>query len=258
MALVRLEAILLRTYPLGDTSRIAVMYSRERGLIRAVAKGARQPKSKFAGTLEPLSRIQIVMYVKEGRELDLLSSADLLESLANAEGGLERLTYGQAASELVDKLVWGEEEHLALYELLLTTLRRIQEVPDENLGAVTIAFQLQTAAHLGYRPVLDRCVQCGREGDGWTHFAPGLGGLLCDRCAGGETLSIRLSREAVSDLHRLATWDLNEGAPAPSGRTGELLKIVEVYLQAHFQRFSGLRSLDLLRDLEAPSSGGSR
>lgn len=256
MAIVRLEAIVLRTYPLRDTSRIVVLYTRERGLVRAVAKGARQPKSRFAGALEPLGRVQAVLYVKEGRDLDLLSAAELLEATASAEAGLERITYAQSTAEFVDRLVWGEETHAALYDLLLATLRQLARVNDDALAAVTLAFQLQATSLLGYRPVLDRCVACSREEKTWDYFAPGRGGVMCPRCAGEEVGSIRLSRGAAGELYRLAHTDLTGEAPAPMERAGELLKIVEVYLQNHFQKFSGLRSLELLRELDSPSLGG--
>jgi DNA repair protein RecO (recombination protein O) len=258
MAIVRLEAIVLRTYPLGDTSRIVVMYTSERGLVRAVAKGARQPKSRFAGALEPLGRIQAVLYVKEGRDLDLLSAAELLEATATAEGGLERITYALSTSEFVDRLVWGEESHAALYDLMLAALRQMARVPDDALSAVTLAFQLQATSLLGYRPVLDRCVACGRVDEAWQHFAPGRGGVLCSRCAGEEVGSIRLSRDAAGELHRLAQVDLSSTAPAPVARSGELLKIMEIYLQNHFQKFAGFRSLELLRELDTSSRGDAK
>ena len=79
MALTRCEAVVVRTYPLGDTSRIAVLYSREFGIVRGVAKGARGPKSPFGAGLEPLSIVDVVLYRKDGRDLDLLSKVNVLE-----------------------------------------------------------------------------------------------------------------------------------------------------------------------------------
>ena len=104
MALTRCEAVVVRTYPLGDTSRIAVLYSREFGLVRGVAKGARGPKSRFGAGLEPLSHVDVVLYRKDGRDLDLLSKVDvraacqprversLLLGRAAANGRMQRAT----------------------------------------------------------------------------------------------------------------------------------------------------------------------
>ena len=145
MALVRLEAVVLKLHALGDTSRIAVFYTRERGLVRAVAKGARQPKSRFAGALEPLTRVDLVVYFKEGRELQLLSAADPIESYVAGGTDLERLAHAQAAAEFVDRLVWGEEEEGAFYDLLTAALGQLARGPAAALPAVTVAFQVQAA-----------------------------------------------------------------------------------------------------------------
>jgi DNA repair protein RecO (recombination protein O) len=256
MALVRLEAVVLKVHALGDTSRIVVLYSRERGLVRAVAKGARQPKSRFAGALEPLTRATLVLYFKEGRELQLLSAADPLESYAPPGAVLERLAHAQAAVEFVDRLVWGEEGEGALYDLLVATLGQLARAPLPALPAVTVAFQVQAAGLLGYRPELNACAGCGGELGASRHFAPARGGRVCARCAAQEALGVTLAAESLADLARLAAWDLAGDAPAPAARPGELLKLMEVYLQTHFQRFSGFRSLDLLRGLESARRGG--
>lgn len=255
MALQRVEAIIIRTYALGDTSRIAVLYTREMGLLRAVAKGARQPRSRFGGGLEPLTRVIAHVYLKEGRDLHLLSSIDPIESHTGVGDNLERMTHAQAAAEFIDRLVWGEEAHEALYLLLSDTLRLLASAPGESLSTVTLAFQLQATALLGYRPVLERCSACDREQNEWRHFAPSRGGVVCNSCAAQEGLVIRISRHVTSELGRLSAVDLTGDAPPAAARAGELLRLVEVYLQSHFQKFSGLRSLELLRGLEAASGG---
>ncbi len=257
MAIVRLEAIILRTYALGDTSRIAVLYTQDRGMLRAVAKGARQPRSKFAGALEPLTRVQAIVYIKEDRDLQLLSAAEPIETTVGIEAGLIHLTHAQAAVEFIDRLVWGEEPHENLYKLLLAALRSIAAAPEESLASITLAFQLQAAGLMGYRPVLDRCVHCRKTQGRWEHFAASAGGVTCSACATRETMAIRISPLAAEDLLRLSHVDLESQLPEPAARTGELLKLMEVYLKSHFQKFSGLRSLELLRDLETPAGGSA-
>ena len=249
MALERLEAVVLKLHALGDTSRIAVLYSRERGMVRTVAKGARQPKSKFAGTLEPLARVSALLYFKENRDLQLLSALDLVESYATP-ADFERLAHAQAAVELVDRVVWGEEEHAALYDLLVAALGAITRDPSAALAADSVAFQVQAAGLLGYRPVLNACAGCGRDPGPSRVFAPSRGGLLCDRCAAQEVGSLRLSAEGLAELRTLLDHDWQAAPRATRG--GELLKVTEVYLQTHFHRFAGFRSLELLRAFDLP------
>ncbi len=248
MALTRCEAVVVRTYPLGDTSRIAVLYSREFGLVRGVAKGARGPRSPFGAGLEPLTHVDAVLYRKDGRELDLLSKVDVRAAWSG--GGFARVTHAQAILEFVDRLVWETEHDPALYDLLLAALAAVREASEDALASVTLAFQLQAAGLLGYRPVADRCAGCGEPPAG--RWAPARGGALCTRCDGGEGVVAVASAEALLGLARALSLDFADGAaPFASPRAGEMLRLVELYLKHHVPRFAGFKSLAMLLTLEA-------
>lgn len=252
MALVRCEGIVLKTHALGDTSRIAVVYTREHGLLRLVAKGARKAPSRFGFALEPLSRARFVIYHKPERDLQLLSQADTLDPFGNRLRDLTRLAHAEAALELIDRLVWGEEPHAELYDLLLATLESVSAAPVAALPAVTIAFELQVASLLGYRPRLDACAHCGGALSLRRLFSPARGGLLCERCAGAEAGTVTLSADALAGLSLLLSRPVAEaGEYLEVKRAGEILKVVESFLRHHFQRFQGLRSLEVLRSIAA-------
>ncbi|MGH7724234.1 MAG: DNA repair protein RecO [Candidatus Eiseniibacteriota bacterium] len=246
MALTRCEAIVVRTYPLGDTSRIAVLYSREFGLVRGVAKGARGSKSRFGAGLEPLSRVDVTLYRKDGRDLDLLSKVDVIEDWRASD--LARVAHAQAALELVDRLVWESEPMPPLYALLVAALEAMRTVPVETLASVTLGFQLQAAGLLGYRPEIDRCAGCGAPPSG--RWAPARGGAVCERCAETESLCAAASPEALAGLAHLVATPLDVLEPFASPRAGEMLKLTELYLKSHFQRFAGFKSLAMLLSLE--------
>ena len=78
MGLYRDEAVVVRTYKLGEADRIIVLFTRDRGKVRAVAKGVRKTSSRFGARLEPTSHIAVQLY--EGRELDTITQAESLES----------------------------------------------------------------------------------------------------------------------------------------------------------------------------------
>jgi DNA repair protein RecO (recombination protein O) len=248
MALVRCEGVVLKTYALGDTSRIVVTYTREHGLIKLVAKGARKTPSRFGFALEPLSRSRFVLYLKPDRDLHLLSQADTITPTGSDLTELTRIAHAQASIELIDRLVWGEESHAELFDLLVATLDHIGRAPLASLPAVTLAFQLQVASLLGYRPRLDACAHCGGALSPRRLFSPARGGMLCDRCAGSEAGAVVLSADALAGLALLLSRPVAEaGEYLEVRRTGEILKVVEAFLRHHFQRFQGLRSLELLR-----------
>jgi DNA repair protein RecO (recombination protein O) len=255
MPLRRSEGIVLKTYALGDTSRIVVVYTREHGMLRLVAKGARTTPSRFGFALEPLSRSRFVFYWKPDRELHLLSQADTLVPTGSSLSELTRLAHAHAMLELIDRLVWGEEPQDALYDLLSESLDCVTWMPLESLPALTIAFELQVASLLGYRPRLDACATCGRGLSPRRLFSPARGGLLCDPCAGGEPGTITLSADALAGITLLLSRPVREAgdyvARKELSRAGEILAVVEAFLGAQFQRFDGLRSLEMLRSLPA-------
>ncbi len=254
MALVRGEAIVLKTYPLGDTSRIVVVYTRDMGVVRLVAKGARKAPGRFGYALEPLSRSRLVYYHKPDRDLHLVSQADCVDPIGSRLAELDRLAHAQAATELIDRLVWGEEPHAELYDLLAKMLDRVSRAPTASLPALTIAFDLKVASLLGYRPRLDACAGCGGPLSSRRLFSPARGGLVCDRCA-AESGAIQLSADALAGLALLLTRPVEQaGEFLEVKRTGEIQRVVEAFLMHHFQRFKGLRSLELLRALPAPGS----
>lgn len=250
MAIVRSEGIVLKTHALGDTSRIVVVYTRDHGMVRLVAKGARKTPSRFGFALEPLSRGRYVYYFKTDRDLHLLSQAETLDPVGSRLADLTRLAHGQAALELIDRLVWGEEPHAALFELLAATLTGVTLAPLSSLPAVTIAFELQVASLLGYEPRLDACAGCGAALSPRRLFSPARGGLLCERCAGGEAGTIRLSADALAGLSLLLSRPVGDaGQYVEVRRSGEILRVVDAFLTHHFQRFRGLRSLEVLKSL---------
>ena len=250
MAILRSEGIVLKTHPLGDTSRIVVAYTRDHGTVRLVAKGARKTPSRFGFALEPLSRSTFVYYHKPDRDLHLLSQAETLDPMGSRLAEITRLAHAQAAVELIDRLVWGEEPHGALYELLAATLATVTVAPLAAVPAITIAYELQTASLLGYRPRLDGCVHCDGPLSPRRLFSPARGGLLCDRCASNEAGMVRLSADALNGLALLLSRPVAEaGELVEVKRTGEILRVVEAFLAHQFQRFQGLRSLEVLRSL---------
>jgi DNA repair protein RecO (recombination protein O) len=250
VALLTTEGVALRSYALGDTSRIVVVYTREMGMLRLVAKGARKSPNRFGFALEPLTRSRFVVYHKPDRDLHLVSQAEVLNPIGSRITDLTRLTHAHAAIELVDRLVWGEEPHPELYALLVDTLDAAMRAPAASLSAVTLAFELQTAGLLGYRPRMDACAECGRAPSKRRLFSPARGGLLCDACATGEPGVVTLSADALAGLTLLLTRPVLEaGRYLELKRAGEILKAVEAFLRHHFQRFQGLKSLEMLRTL---------
>src|ERR1044072_2972460 len=102
---------MLRTYKLGEADRIVVFLTRDRGKKRGVAQGARRPRSRFTGTLEPMTRASIAYYEREQRDLVRINYVEPaqspLSSVGTAELGADTLGHVGYFAELIDE--WAPE-----------------------------------------------------------------------------------------------------------------------------------------------------
>jgi DNA repair protein RecO (recombination protein O) len=110
------DALILRTYKLGEADRIIVFLTRDRGKKRGVAKGARRPRSRFTGALEPLTEVRIAYFEKERRELVGVNYAEPIRSPLTL-GAAEALGYVGYFAELLDECAQEADADERLYRL---------------------------------------------------------------------------------------------------------------------------------------------
>ena len=120
--LAKTEAVVLKSMRYRETSKIVTLYTREFGRVGVLAKGAREMRNKFGGALEPLTVISAVFYRKEGRDLHLLSQADIMKPLLRLHGDFAAMSVGLGIAELMEQLAREEERHVAFFELLVQAL----------------------------------------------------------------------------------------------------------------------------------------
>ncbi|MBN2030379.1 DNA repair protein RecO [bacterium] len=256
MAILKTDAVVLKGWKMGETSKILSLYTKDFGKVKVVAKGGRNPKSPFRGCLEPLTTIRIIYYDKRTRDLQLLSKADLIDPHSRIIGDMERTTLGLAAAELVDRAVTGEESLPQVYDLLTSVLRGFNEQED-FLEAILWYFESHFMHLMGYKPKWDHCLDCnqslGKEGG---FFQPQSGGLVCSQCGvqkgglvvEGETLEI------LFWLQRCGLEEVVQLKPSPSQKS-EIRKMFDLYFKSHIDHMQSLRSLGFYYQLtDHPSS----
>ena len=125
MPLHTAEALVLRTYKLGEADRIVVFLTRDRGKKRGVAKGARRPRSRFAGALEPLTEVRVAYFESERRELVGLNYAETVRSplsmnassRAASSGLTSQFLLVEYVAELLDECAQDSDADDRLYRL---------------------------------------------------------------------------------------------------------------------------------------------
>jgi len=180
MPLRESEAIILRSYPLGEADRLVSFLSRTMGRMRGVAQGARRPRSRFGASLELLSHVRIWFYERETRELVRISECELQESFLDAQGDYQCGVALSLASEVTELLLPEREASDPAFRLLLLTAQAIQQTRRALLPLAY--FALWTVKLGGWMPDLGACSHCGRglgEGAYASVIRPGM---RCRNC----------------------------------------------------------------------------
>lgn len=203
--LYRTEAVVLRHRPYGEADLIVTLYTPHHGKISAMAKGVRRPASKRRGHIELFTRTQLLL--RRGRTFDQISDAQTLEAhrrlRADTVASQEPVYAAYTIAEQVDRLTEEGQENRAIWDLLTSSLRALDEgvIPK----AVEWSFALRLLGYLGYQPGLDSCAGCGEPLQPVVNaYSVDLGGVLCPDCRAEDPAAEPLSVNALKLLRLLA------------------------------------------------------
>lgn len=242
----RTEAVVLRRTDFGEADRLLTLYSREFGKLKAIAKGARKPQSRKTGHVELFMRTRF--FLARGRDLDIVTQAEMAEAYEALRADLIRTTYASYAVELLDRFTADEDPNRRLYELLTDALGWLGDAPDVRLAARFYELRLLSLA--GFQPQLFRCVHCGEpveEQD--QYFSAELGGMLCPDCHGRDRNARPITAVAVKVLRYLQTrgWETVNALRLKPALQRELETLMHYYLTYVLER--NLKSVDFLQRL---------
>lgn len=181
---VKAEGIVLRTLRFGEADRILHLYTPERGRLSAIAKGARRPRSRFGGRLEPFTRLALVLH--EGRsELVTLTAAETIAAYPRLRESAAAIDIAARACDATGRLFGEGEPSADVYNLLANALTLLDADTAANAHAgFALAFRLKLLVAAGLTPELGACARCGRRQD-LAAFSGAAGGVVCAACATG-------------------------------------------------------------------------
>src|SRR5947208_9694361 len=118
-------ALVLRTTDYSETSRIATLWTREFGKVRALAKGGRRLKSSFENALDLLTLCSIVLLRKSSGGLDLLTEAQVVRRFSGLAATLPSLYGAYYVAELLDSATQENDPHPVLFDSTVETLEAL-------------------------------------------------------------------------------------------------------------------------------------
>jgi DNA repair protein RecO (recombination protein O) len=244
MPVYQAEALILRTYKLGEADRIVVFLTRDRGKKRGVAKGARRPRSRYTGALEPMTRAGVAYYEREQRELVRLNFVEPTRSPLAVPG--DALGYVGYFAELIDE--WAPEAHTdeKLYRLGASIVDALAAgAPVEALARY---FEYWLLRLQGVYPSIRRCPQCSAALSSGASMPPRQTALVCRECS-PSTAGTVLSAEAMVFLRNAAVLapECLETTPLGTRAARELETAHRRLISVHLEK--ELKSARVLREM---------
>ncbi len=201
MSQEKTEAVVLRGVDFSETSRIVTFLTPDRGRISCIAKGARRKNSRLGPVLDTFNRVELIYYHKEGRQVQTLAEASLLDGFFRIKQDLEGGVYAGLVLEMAYKAAREEEPSLPLYIALLRGLTNLSMWSGDVRTHISWQImQLLTAA--GYTPELFQCIHCGASVSAASGFDLS-GGVSCAHCR----RNLRLTEPVWTALKAFSTAD---------------------------------------------------
>ncbi|MFP1693059.1 DNA repair protein RecO [Gardnerella vaginalis] len=181
MPLYNDEAVVLKTFPLGEADRIVVMLTKKHGKIRAVAKGVRKIKSRFGARLEPFMRVNALFAT--GRTFDVVSQAVLVSAYAESIcADYDLYSRASMIAEIADDLVSSSAQYqdsCMQYNLLVAALSALSRGL-HSADSIGFSYVLRALKLAGWSPMLNECVVCATKDD-LSYFSSCSGGVMCSK-----------------------------------------------------------------------------
>ena len=231
-------AIVLRTWPFGESDKIVSFLTETHGKLRGIAKGAKRSRKRFVNSLEPFSLVNISFQDRSHSQLVFVLASELLLGSKTLIDSLEKIAFASYLVEITDGLIGEREENPLVFQHLRDGLLYLEK-RSVSLAFVT-SFELKLLRLAGYQPSLAGCKRCGKASSSlksW-HFSPRDGGILCDFCSRLRKEIFPVSGAELEILTKLQEEEniaSFENSP-PSMILKKLRSLVIRFIQFHMER----------------------
>ena len=242
--IIKTQAIVLRKINFGDTSRIAQFYSEDYGKISAIIKGARSPKSKTGMLIDTTNLLQLILYKKESREVQLVKEIDLIKHYTRIRDDYDKLKYASAIIELITNLTLENDHSKRLFEGTVKIFSLLEST-DENPKYLFAKYFLFFIKEIGYEFQIRNCNVCGRELQknsmiSYNHKT----GLMCSECSRDRSINFNISTELFSLL--LCLNSRKNKIKYKEEDLNAIIKMLEKFLTYNVNEFKEIKSLKII------------
>jgi len=241
--------LVLSARPYLEADKLVQIYTRQFGKIRARAKGARKPKSRFSSALELFTESSLAFAKPASGDLYLLTQAKLLNGFPRLKEDFGTITLLQILADILQQSLQEGEPDEELYRLLKEALEALQS-QSECRESVLGVFILRFLEGLGHPLELEVCAECGKSlGSTGAFLIPHRGGALGLECSPSGPGGARVSPRQLAILRRWRSLPWERLAVLKMGKAHEreMLFILLAYLEKTIEK--PLRSVDYYRSV---------
>jgi DNA repair protein RecO (recombination protein O) len=194
------SGIILGKKDVGETDRIYAVLTLESGKIRVLAKSARRPNAKLAGSLEPVTYSEI--FVAKSKGIGKITGALAINNFSKIKSDLESLEQAAYIFKILEKMVPEQEQDEKVFSLVSDYLSALENLSgkktDGKREILTAGLLFKLLGELGYRIEAEKCVNCGKKlNPESNYFSPAKGGILCASCSSTEKEKIKITSDSI-------------------------------------------------------------
>ena len=247
MVIINTQGIVLKSVTYKENDLILTIFSRKLGKISAIARGAKKSKSSL------LSSSQIFAYsnftLKREGNMYRVTQSEIIKSFYNLSYNFEAFSYATYILKLIDNFMIDNQPNNRLFVLLAQSLYLFSE---ENIDMqyVTLCFELKFLDYIGFRPIVNTCVNCYNNDFKNPVFNIYEGGILCEKCSSNFEHNLRLNITTVKLMDYILKNDLLSCSKAKVSKylINELSKILKIYINEYLGK-TNEKSLNVLKSL---------
>lgn len=238
--MIETAAIVLHAFDYRETSRIVRLATRDAGVISAIARGARRPKSRFGQGLDLFTSGTAQLLLHPTQDLHTLAAFDASRARSALAASLQRFGAAAALAELC--LRFGTEATSGVHDALADGLDALTLAADASVPEAALAAAWRIVAELGFGPTLEACALCHRAigDDEPVRFAHRAGGAVCASC---RALAPAARSLPAAPRLVLRQWLAGADAPIPDAQTARAhQRLLREFLEEHLADGRALRA----------------
>ena len=246
------DAINLKSYNLSEADKIIVLYSKDKGLLKGVAKGLKKPKSKLGARMDLLAANNLTML--KCKSIDRICQAQSLNMFKNTRKNIDKLVYSSYLTEIVTNFgVEDDPSSKEIYNLLYKGLNRIDAAHDKReILIAVIKFQLKMMLIEGFSLELDSCLCCGEQILAEDMFLSlPMGGVICKNCRKPLNVNLKLNYKIRDFLQAMLQFDFDYESNYDRKATEKVCQVcfnlLDDYIKVHSSKKQ--KTLKVLKEL---------